>query len=432
MRMGRLSAATMRCPHLIIIAVPLLGIIAAATTATQKAVVGGRNISSTLPLDRPVLWRRTPHKSDAPAPAGAAPFSWPFDWARIPTAMFGCNTSGPESAAQMTFNARFGITIYEARTMMDLHNYTDTEHWLQVQAAAMKAAHPKEPVFAYRSASGTDAFFRLGAAITQNATRQREWLLHFQPDPKTGKLNCDPRGFGCSDYDFRVPEMRDYYLHQIIPEVASEPNLDGVFFDDCDTVVGGARSGKWLSEAERAEISNASLPVLAEAFRLLNAAGKTPMWSSGRTFAGIPAAGVTRWSPAASFPQGAAYTEEAVMEAFHGLKYWRYYEFWMWQAGAATCGAQIANALREQEHGVPIVAITPSCPKPHKHKQGGHGPCGGTVPTSMEAFFNFSAAAFLVVATPYSYWGFQDSEGGGGGWYDQDKVLLLQCSAVSS
>ena len=154
-----------------------------------------------------------------------------------------------------------------------------------------------------------------------------------------------------------------------------------------------------------------SLPVLAEAFRLLNVAGKTPLWSSGRTFDGIAAAGVTRWSPAAAFPPGAAYSEEAAIEAFAGLRYWRYYEFWMWQAGAATCGAQIANALREQALGVPIVAITPSCPKP-EHGQGhstsgGHGPCGGQVPKSMAAFFNFSAAAFLVVASPHSYWGFQ-------------------------
>ena len=140
--------------------------------------------------------------------------------------------------------------------MMDLHGYTDTEHWLQVQGAAMKAAHPAEPVFVYRSASGTDAFFRLGAAIVDNSTRRSQWLLHFRPDPSTGKLNCDPHGFGCSDYDFRVAAMRDYYLVQIIPEVAAEPNIDGVFFDDCDTVVGGARSGAWLSEQERAEIDN--------------------------------------------------------------------------------------------------------------------------------------------------------------------------------
>ena len=306
--------------------------------------------------------------------------------------------------------------------MMDLHGYTDTERWLQVQAAAMKAAHPAEPVFVYRSASGTDAFFRLGAAIVDNSTRRSQWLLHFQPDPSTGKLNCDPHGFGCSDYDFRVAAMRDYYLDQIIPEVAAEPNIDGVFFDDCDTVVGGARSGAWLSEQERAEISNASLPVLAEAFRKLNAAGKTPMWSSGRTFSGIPAQGVTRWSPAAAFPPGRAYSEEAAIEAFAGTRYWRYYEFWMWQAGSATCGAQIQNALREQAAGVPIVAITPSCPKP-RHHAGGNGPCGGHVPSSsMAEFFNFSAAAFLVVASDFSYWGFQDSEGGGGGWFDQDKT----------
>ena len=42
--------------------------------------------------------------------------------------MFGCNTSGLENETQMSFNARFGITIYEARTMMKLHNYTNTEH----------------------------------------------------------------------------------------------------------------------------------------------------------------------------------------------------------------------------------------------------------------------------------------------------------------
>ena len=166
--------------------------------------------------------------------------------------------------------------------------------------------------------------------------------------------------------------------------------------------------------------------MLAEAFRPLNAAGKTPLWSSGRTFAGIPAAGVTRWSPPAAFPPGVAYSEEAAIDAFAGLKYSRYYEFWMWQAGAATCGAQIANALREQAHGVPIVAITPSCPKPeHNHghtTSGGNGPCGGHVPKSMGAFFNFSAAAFLVVASPYSYWGFQDQQGGGGGWFDNDKT----------
>ena len=232
-----------------------------------------------------------------PAPAAAAaqparPFGWPFSWERLPTAMFGCNTSGLESSSQMEFNARFGITIYEARTMEDLHGYTNTEHWLQVQAAAMKRAHNVEPVFVYRSASGTDAFFKLGAEIIDNATRREQWLLHYQPNPKTGKLNCDPHGFGCSDYDFRVPAMREYYLNQIIPEVTAEPNIDGVFFDDCDTVIGGARSGAWLSERERAELSNASLPVLAAAFRQLNAAGKTPMWSTGRTFSGIPAAGV--------------------------------------------------------------------------------------------------------------------------------------------
>ena len=142
---------------------------------------------------------------------------------------------------------------------------------------------------------------------------------------------------------------------------------------------------------------------------------------SDPTAAGKSELRVTRWSPAAAFPRGAQYSEEAAMEAFAGLKYWRYYEFWMWQAGKATCGAQIANALWEQEHGVPIVAITPSCPRP-EHKQGGHGPCGGHVPKSMEKFFNFSAAAFLVVATPYSYWGFQNRQGGGGGWYDRDKT----------
>ena len=179
--------------------------------------------------------------------------------------------------------------------------------------------------------------------------------------------------------------------------MATEPNLDGVFFDDCDTVVGGARSGAWLSIEQRAEISNASLPVLAKAFRALNAAGKVPMWSSGRTFSGIPAAGITRWSPAANFPPGAAYTEEAAIEAFGDAKYYRYYEFWQWQAGEATCGAQIRNALLEQQHHIPIVAITPSCPTHH-------GPCGGHVPKSMDVFFNFSMAAFLVVASPYSYW----------------------------
>ena len=61
--------------------------------------------------------------------------------------------------------------------------------------------------------------------------------------------------------------------------------------------------------------------------------------------------------------------------------------------------------------------LTPSPLKP-KHHTGGHGPCGGDVPKSMGAFFNFSMAAFLVVASPHSYWGFQDAEGGGGGWFD--------------
>ena len=347
----------------------------------------------------------------------AGPFGWPFSWATVPTAMFGCNTSGLETKARMDFNARFGITIYEARTMQQEHGWTDTERWLQVQAAAMKAAHPRTPVFVYRSASGTDKFFASGAAILANRTRSQEWLLHF--DAAHSGAHCGE--FGCTDYDFRNPEMAEYFLNTIIPEVAAEPNLDGVFFDDCDTVVGGARSGAWLSAEARAEVSNASLPVLAKAFHALNAVGKTPMWSSGRTFAGIEPAGVTRWSPAASFPPGAAYTEEAAIEAFGDAKYYRYYEFWQWQAGAATCGAQIQNALLEQQHGIPIVAITPSCPKP-KHQQGGNGPCGGHVPTSMDAFFNFSMAAFLVVASPYSYWGFQNSEGGGGGWFDNDKT----------
>ena len=231
-----------------------------------RRVVKHDDETATAALTRSILYRGTAEtrsnpergfpraRSGSPAPS---PFGWPFTWGQIPTAMFGCNTSGLENASQMAFNARFGITIYEARTMMELHNYTDTAHWLQVQAAAMKAAHPAEPLFVYRSASGTDAFFTLGNAIVANATRRREWLLHFQPDPKTGKLKCDPGGFGCSDYDFRVPAMREYYLTQIIPEVAAEPHIEGVFFDDCDTVVGGARSGKWLSVAERAAISNA-------------------------------------------------------------------------------------------------------------------------------------------------------------------------------
>ena len=349
--------------------------------------------------------------------SSSAPFGWPFSWDTVPTAMFGCNTSGLETKARMDFNAKYGITIYEARTMQQQHGWTNEEHSLQQQAAAMKAAHPQTPVFVYRSASGTDKFFQLGADILANATRSKEWLLHF--DAAHSGSHCST--FGCSDYDFRNPEMAQYYLDTIISEVAAEPNLNGVIFDDCDTVVGGARSGAWLSIEQRAEISNASLPVLAKAFHALNAAGKVPMWSSGRTFSGIPAGDITRWEPKASFPLGAAYTEEAAIEAFGTAKYYRYYEFWQWQAGEGTCGAQIRNALLEQKHGIPIVAITPSCPTA-KHGKGGHGPCGGHVPKSMDAFFNFSMAAFLVVASEYSYWGFQNSEGGGGGWFDNDKT----------
>jgi hypothetical protein len=58
--------------------------------------------------------------------------------------------------------------------MQKQHGWTDTEHWLQAQAAAMKAAHPRTPVFVYRSASGTDRFFKLGAAILANSTRSKE------------------------------------------------------------------------------------------------------------------------------------------------------------------------------------------------------------------------------------------------------------------
>ena len=213
--------------------------------------------------------------------AAAAPFTgfgWPFSWATVPTAMFGCNTSVLETKARMDFNAKYEIVIYEARTMQQLHGWTDTEHWLQEQAAAMKTAHPQTPVFVYRSASGTDKFFKLGAAILANATRSKEWLLHF--DAAHSGSHCSE--FGCSDYDFHNAEMARYFLDEINPKVATEPNLDGVFFDDCDTVVGGARSGAWLSIEQRAEISNASLPVLAKALCALNAVGKVPMWSSGR------------------------------------------------------------------------------------------------------------------------------------------------------
>ena len=54
--------------------------------------------------------------------------------------------------------------IIEFRNEMNLHGWTNQEHWLQQQAAAFKAVRPDIPVLVYRYGQNTVArifeFFR--------------------------------------------------------------------------------------------------------------------------------------------------------------------------------------------------------------------------------------------------------------------------------
>ena len=67
---------------------------------------------------------------------------------------FGCNTTGPENAAQLSFLARFQAPIFEFRQQSEPRSrWRGEEAVLEAQAAALRSSHPSAArAYVYRSA----------------------------------------------------------------------------------------------------------------------------------------------------------------------------------------------------------------------------------------------------------------------------------------
>jgi hypothetical protein len=172
----------------------------------------------------------------------------------------------------------------------------------------------------------------------------------------------------------------------------------------------------------------AKYAVLAATAQALNAAGKWPIFSSKNYFnasrAGLPA----------SFDWGCLLPLDGYAAALQNSSWARFEEYWMSAGGRDAQALQIDTALRLAAQGVPTVAramANATCGgREDAGEEGGRGVGTFAAPadvlrgaatrpgvrqeTATPVELAYAMAAFLIVQSPYSFFGYSS------GWYDED------------
>lgn len=310
-------------------------------------------------------------------PAWAAPVRpSPF-----PAMHFGCNTTGPESAGQLRNLSRYQMPIFEFRQQCCgiTAPWNDTEATLSAQATALAATSPGARSWVYRNAE-MGSMFALQRPFMDNPANDYLFLGPARIDPK---YNISWRTL-----NFSVKAAADWYVDVMVAEAAAEgPAVAGVFFDGVDGDVCASTS------PDAGRLFNDTVAVFRRACERLKAAGKGCILSMINSFVSAQEANVTH----------CPLPEDAVVQLMGTTPWMRYYQHWLngfigrpaTVYSAQRCAAMTANAIKEGNAGIPMVARAPA-------------------DTSVYAVdLRLSLAAFLIGAAPGSTYGY------GSCWFDQ-------------
>lgn len=327
-----------------------------------------------------------------------------------PWLYFGANGTGPvDSMPFLSLASRGGLGGYGWQNFGASTNFSHGgEAHLLGAAAALAAYAPALPVFVYRHFQMAWRLFDVQRPIIDDP-KYRTLLLHDNDNaPAAKKCLQGVPGNGTSPLlVFEAPSSAgQWWVDRVVGEVAAEPSITAVFFDETDWSYCGynftrATGCSNLSAAFLARDYAAKLPALRATADALAAAGKWPIFSSKNlreeAWQGLPAKAI----------RPCVVPGNAYAAALEGATWGRFYEFWMGQ-GATYDAATIANVLLEGAAGVGLIARAPAdaaaqCP-------GDTSSCDAPAMTEL----SYALAAFLIARTsPYSYFGVSS------GWYSQ-------------
>ena len=347
-----------------------------------------------------------------PALLSAALFPFPPPSSQLPILYFGANATGPENAAQLAFDVHTGTELagWGWQQNSTASDFRHGEASLASAAAALAAAHagssPRR--FVYRHMQMAWTLFDVTRAADAGTNRSL-FLRNHDNAADAAECRQTVPGNGTSPLlawgPGTVPGLAEsFWVNNVTAEVAREPFVDAVFFDETDWSACGYDFAKVgcanISDSFRVADLRAKLPSLRGTADALAAAGKLAIFSAKNllesAWEGLPAN--------ASRPCVISHDEYA--RALDGAAYIRFEEFWMGQ-GRDTDAATIANALLLGARGVGLIA---------RGSADSAGACASSSTCASAAYHTaglaYSLAAFLVARTsPYSYFGYSS------GWY---------------
>ena len=336
---------------------------------------------------------------------GAPPFPPPPPTA--PWLYFGANGTGAiDAPPYLSLAARGGLGGYGWQNNYAPSNHTHGEQNLREAAAALAAFAPHLPVFVYRHFQMCWPYFDSQRSAADNP-KLSAMFLH-DNDNAPGSQECRQSLPGGGTGPLMVFEggsdAGNWWVDKVVGEVAAEPYIKAVFFDETDWSYCGYSFPHEtgcinISDGFKARDYAAKLPALRATADALMAAGKWPIFSSKNlreeAWGGLPAN--------ASRP--CVVPGDAYAAALEGVAWGRFYEFWM-GLGAVFDAATIANAILEGNAGVGLVA---------RASADAAAQCPGSTPSCVdyhETDLGYALAAFLVARTsPWSYFGVSS------GWY---------------
>lgn len=260
-----------------------------------------------------------------------------------------------------------------------------------------RAAGLEVATFVYRDAQLADPEYVLAAAILNDTNKSHWWLR--QNGTICTRIGQFPQQ---RQFNFSVPEARDYFVDVMVAEVAGEDEVDAVFFDEADWTFHAYRWSAFTNcpgfdpfptEAAWAEYRQAKADLLSRTVVALNQRGKVPLLSAS--------GGITATSVAKCPNRAGHWAEEEelvnIRERSQG-NYIRYYESWMgFGETDPDCWANwLKNAMWETSKGLPFIV------------RWDMGMFNGT-----DAWLEFGMAAFLMAQGDYCYFG------AAADWYDR-------------
>ena len=162
-----------------------------------------------------------------------------------------------------------------------VHNfYGNLEQSLQLQASQIKSPSSTFPnntvVFGYIEWNNAQLSYQSQQDFCYDTTNKPQWLSI----DAVGLINCMAGPTWCNyqgpslyEYDFRIPEARQYFLNNVVLGMLQYQGmnyLDGVFLDSISLWMHTCVSGRWnCTELEINQLYNASLTMLDETLAAL-------------------------------------------------------------------------------------------------------------------------------------------------------------------